>query len=273
MNRFLFFVFFIVGSYISAQSTSIIGTVISEFGDKLPYTLIINIRTEDRAISDKEGHFIIDAKPNDEIRFIRNNYERLDLKLADEDFTKPTVVKLKAYEHEIPELKLGFVPTGNLKKDILRLEKPSDQKVASLNKDLDLYLRSGKNILLPKNNAGNSFNPIANLNHGSLDLLGLAKGISKLVGKAVENPKTQANYHEKEVFYKKVRTVIDVEYFANAGIVDYDLDRLIAYTDTKYELSKLYRNNFDISKIEYYLKLALSDFKIKTAVKNKPIIN
>ena len=267
MSRLLLFTCSLLSVLFSAQSNTIIGTVVSEFGDKLPNTLVINMRSEDRVMSDKDGNFLIKAISSDELRFIRTNYERSTLSVKDGDFSRPTVIKLKALEYLIPELELGFVPTGNLKKDVLRLETVTDRKVASLNNNLNKYMKSNPNYTMPKNNAGNSFNSGADLSKGSLDIGGLANGLSQLLSSNSSSNKTTATYSERETFYRKVRAVIDVDYFANAGIVDYDLDRLIAFADVRYDLAKIYRNNFNKSKIEEYLKLAMTDFKINNSKK------
>ena len=45
------------------------------------------------------------------------------------------------------------------------------------------------------------------------------------------------------------------------GYRDYDLDRLIAYADKRYSLTKTYHQNFNINAIVGYLKMAAMDFK------------
>ena len=242
------------GLLVYSQQQVIIGSVISDDGAKLPGAVIINMRTEFKAYSDTDGHFLIPALPTDELRVLRMGYDRKSITVKEEDFLKPIKVSLTHQEQLIEELNLGFVPTGNLKKDLLRLETKQDRKIAALNKDINSYMRGKPNMVMPSNRS--SFAPQGI--QGGLNLGSIAGLLSKPRTSSTTNP----TFAESQKFYSTVMSVIDVDYFASLGIVDYDLERLVAFADGKYQLAKKYRNNFNKNAIMQSLKLAVNDFKI-----------
>ncbi len=52
------------------------GNVVSEYHTLLSNVMIVNIRTDKKVLTDSEGDFKIEANVNDELRFIKENYER-----------------------------------------------------------------------------------------------------------------------------------------------------------------------------------------------------
>ncbi len=238
-----------------SQQKVIIGTVVSEDGAELPGSVILNMRTEERTYSDSEGHFVIPALPTDEIRIVRQGFDRVTIFAKDENFTGPLKVSMVRQEQLIEEIVIGFVPTGNLKKDLLRLETAQDRKVASLNKEMTNYMKGSPTMVMPTNRPPSSFAP-QNIQGG----LNLGK-VAGMFNKAKSSSTTNPSFAETQQFYTKVLSVIDVDYFSNVGIVDYDLERLIAFADGKFHLAKKYRNNFNKAIIMESLKLAINDFK------------
>lgn len=109
----IIFLFFIKAF---SQSDYVMGNISNENGDKLPNASIVNLRTDQVVVSDFMGNFVIAAKASDELRIARQGYERKNLIVNTENFSKSMDVKLFTIPLEIEEVKLTFRPTGILKK-------------------------------------------------------------------------------------------------------------------------------------------------------------
>lgn len=243
-----------------SQSEYVMGNISNENGDKLPDASIINLRTDQVVISDFMGNFVIAAKTSDELRIARQGYERKNLTVNADSFSKSIDVKLFTIPQEIEEVKLTFRPTGILKKDVSRLNPPP--KVVALNSAMNLYMKTPLNGVAPKATTPSSFQQ-PNLSAGQMDMVKLASAIGGLIGKSTKSPKTTANYSEKQEFYKRVKAVVNLEYYTSYGLDEYDFDIFLAYADESRGLSKNYRNNFNKVAIESQLKLAFEEY-IKT---------
>ena len=92
---------------IFAQSDYILGNVANDSGDKLPLASIHNLRTDQIVTSDKMGNFAIAAKPTDELRIVRQGYERKVVSLTSESFSKSLDVQLVTIPIEIEVYRNG----------------------------------------------------------------------------------------------------------------------------------------------------------------------
>ncbi|RZJ36519.1 MAG: hypothetical protein EOO18_07375 [Chryseobacterium sp.] len=253
----LIFLFFIKTF---SQSDYVMGNISNENGDRLPNTSIVNLRTDQIVISDFMGNFVIAARSSDELRIAREGYERKNLSLSADDFSKSLNVRLLTVAQEIEEVKLTFRPTGILKKDVTRLNPPP--KVVALNMAMNLYMTKPLNEVAPKATTPSAFKQ-PNLSAGQMDMVKLAGAIGSLIGKASQTYKTTANYSEKQEFYKRVKAVVNLDEYKSYGLDEYDIDIFLAYADEQKDLSKNYRNNFNKVAIESQLKIAFAEY-IKT---------
>lgn len=253
----IIFLFFIKAF---SQSDYVMGNISNENGDKLPNASIVNLRTDQVVVSDFMGNFVIAAKASDELRIARQGYERKNLIVSTENFSKSMDVKLFTIPLEIEEVKLTFRPTGILKKDVARLNPPP--KVTALNMAINNYMRTPPNEVSPSAKVPSSFQQ-PNLLAGQMDMVKLAGAVGKLLGKATQSPKTTANYSEKQEFYKRVKAVVNLDYYTEYGLDEYDFDVFLAYADDQKDLSKNYRNNFNKVAIETQLKVVFAEY-IKT---------
>ena len=251
----LFILLFSIKAF--AQSDYVMGNISNENGDKLTNASIVNIRTDQVVISDFMGNFVIAAKASDELRVARQGYERKNITVSPESFSKSVEVKLLTIPQEIEEVKLTFRPTGILKKDVSRLNPPP--KVTALNMALNNYMRTPPNEVGPSAKVPSSFQQ-PNLLAGQMDMMKLAGAVGKLIGKTTQSPKTTANYSEKQAFYKRVKAVVNMTYFTDYGLDEYDFDIFLAYADESRGLSKNYRNNFNKAAIESQLKMAFEEY-------------
>jgi len=258
--KLLFLLITLFSIQVFSQSDYILGSVTNESGDKLPYASIYNLRTDQVVTADKTGNFSIAAKPSDELRISRQGSERKMITLTQDSFSKSLDVKLTTIPVEIEEVKIAFKPTGILKKDVTRLNPP--KKVVELNMAMNNYMTTPLNEVIPRASTPSAFKQ-PDFGAGQLDMMKLGKAIGGLLNKATSSPKTTANYSEKQEFYKRVKAVVDLGYYTDYGLDEYDFDIFLAYADEARGLSKNYRNNFNKVAIESQLKIAFAEY-IKT---------
>lgn len=119
----------------SAQSY-IFGKVVSEENMEMTDVTVINIRTDERVQTNRDGHFMISGRQGDELRFIKADYGRIVQKVA--DISAPMNITLVRIPIQIEEVEIKKGITGDLKIDSKNLNKP--KKVEKLLQDLGLYM-------------------------------------------------------------------------------------------------------------------------------------
>ncbi|MEF9479664.1 hypothetical protein OWR28_19755 [Chryseobacterium sp. 1B4] len=94
ISRAFFLVLFCITSGLWGQQ-KVSGKVIT--GDEMDLTpvLIVNISAGKSILSNMSGTFEIEAKENDEIRFVKEGYYRVDKKITKEDISSPFNIILK----------------------------------------------------------------------------------------------------------------------------------------------------------------------------------
>ncbi|WP_185290224.1 hypothetical protein [Chryseobacterium lactis] len=135
--KLFFFLSLIFSVYIHAQSY-IFGKITSEDGTEIQDVNVINIRTDEMVISNRDGHFMVSGKAGDELRFVKPGYERLTKKVSQENIQSPMNISLTRSTIQIPEVEVKKGLTGNLKIDTKNYNKP--QKVIKLTKEIDRYI-------------------------------------------------------------------------------------------------------------------------------------
>jgi len=116
MARFLCFVLIFISVFSSAQQT-VSGKVHNEDGIPLSNVLVFNVRTEERKWTNTFGEFSISAQQEDELRFIRKGYERINRRVKISDFSDVMQTILKISYQDIEEVEVKRKPTGNIGKD------------------------------------------------------------------------------------------------------------------------------------------------------------
>ncbi|AYO58527.1 hypothetical protein CO230_10625 [Chryseobacterium sp. 6424] len=251
---------FILISATGFSQKYIFGKTITEEGVEIANTVVINMRTDQKVLTDKDGHFMIAAEVSDELRFVKTGFERSHKKIIPENFTAPLNILLDKSPYLIEEIELAFSPSGNLKKDVKLLDPP--KKVVALNNDMNAYMYKPFAKAQPKLSMPSAFAP-PNYSAGQVNLLGLASAVNKLFNKATEPPLTTPNYTETQVFYRRIKTEIDLSFYTSRGFKEEDIDRFLIYADRNYSLAKKYRKSFDVASISSALKMADHEY-IKT---------
>ncbi len=135
--KLFFFLSFILFIHTHAQSY-IFGKIISESGTEMQDVNVVNIRTDEIVVSNRDGHFMISGRQGDELRFIKTGYERLTKIVSQENTESPMNIRLVRQTIQIPEVEIKQGLTGNLKIDSKLYNKP--QKVEKLLKEMDRYI-------------------------------------------------------------------------------------------------------------------------------------
>lgn len=255
--KLLLLLFLFSATFILAQKQYILGNVKNEVQDNIPQTYIYNSRTEELTQTDKFGNFIIAAIATDELRIVKSGFDRETVKILSENFTKPLQLILSKTPFEIEEVTIAFRPTGDLKKDLAFFK--TSAKTEKLNSELSIYAMGPMTEVLPQNKIPNSFAP-TNYGEGQMNIFGLASALKGLLGKATTKPDSTPNYAEVQDFYRRVKDVVDLDYYKSYGMSEYDFDIFLANTDRANSLAKKYHKNFNRVVIESELKLALVDY-------------
>lgn len=258
LMKYLFFLLLSLSAY--AQNI-ISGNTVSEQGYILQNVLIININNNTQVISDNQGFFKIKANENDELRFIKEKYDRAIRKVNNQDLFSLISVTLVQSATEIETVDLGFNTTGDLKKDIsLR----SSNKKKFLNEEIKNYIKTHpeekKDTRITKPTFG-----VPDMNQGQVSILsvgnGASGGILGLVTKQIfKKDKRKPNYSEIQNFHRKVKHSFYGDYFIQQGLDEFEFDSYLVYLDTKYKFSEKHFNNFNTFEIEKKLKNLLQDY-------------
>ena len=109
--------------------------------------LVVNINSQEKTYSNSQGQFIINADLGDELRFVKEGYERKVLKITNTDEVFINLIKLIT---EIEEVEVKKKLSGNLDEDS-KLFNENKKKVA-LNNDMKVYFktRSSGELMKPK---------------------------------------------------------------------------------------------------------------------------
>lgn len=248
------------GWYYSQQ---VIGKVTNDAGKDMPGVAVVNIRTGNTAWTDKFGQFFIDAVVADELRFVRKGYERQNIKLSQNSFSRSLDVVLQLQTEQIEEVTIAFRPSGDLKKDIQQLRQP--ERVVALNRAANNWMRQVPNELPAANSIPSAFAQ-RNLSAGQLPIASIGSGAAGLIGmlaKAIFKPATKPGtptFVETEKFYRQVKHSVDMAYFQKYGMDEYAFEKYLIYADKTFNLTKRYARNYNAAEIESILKSGLQEY-------------
>ncbi|MDQ0784391.1 hypothetical protein [Chryseobacterium sp. W4I1] len=220
--------------------------------------LVINISTHKSTLSDASGQFIIEASENDELRFVKEGYYRIDKKIEKEDFGSSLMISLEKAEIEIPEVRIAYRPTGNLERDNRHLNE--SRKIVSLRSELDEYMKSPLIEALPDNTVSKTFTG-HDYHVGQVSLLGVLDAAVGLFKKATELKITKANYLETQDFIKRIKEEVDLQFLKKFGMDEEQIDKFLIYANDNRTMAKKYRKNFKMDVVEFELKVAFAEYK------------
>ena len=239
MKKTLLLFLFILANSFYAQEY-IFGKITSEQNIELSGVLILNTRTDEKAYSDSDGNFMISAKNNDALRFVKQKYDRITYSVKPEDFKNSIKITLIKSVVEIEEVEIKSKLTGNLREDARRVE--SVRKV-KLNKEIAKYIaeKSDPEILKPR--GGEFVQPVG-------------QGFS--VGK-VSNQADQIDLAEDFL------EILGEDYFTDLGLKKSEISGFIFHVMNGLDLKNAYKYGYlkgsDIAQFRKQAEIKINDFR------------
>lgn len=248
--------FFLLFSTVTFAQEYIFGKVVSESNTEMNEVMVLNVRTDEKTLTNKDGHFMIAAKNFDELRFVKAGFDRITVKISPQNYSEPLNISLLKSPFLIEEVEIGFHASGNLKKDVKNLE-PSKKTIA-LNNTIKMYMMKPPTEVAPTLKTPSAFAQ-PDFNAGQANIFGLVSAITDLVSK----PLTKANYAETQEFFREIKSTIDLSFYYKQGWDEFEIDRFLIYADDNFSLAKKYRKNFNVSAISSDMRMAYNNY-VKT---------
>lgn len=203
---------------------------------------VINIRTNEIVVSNKDGHFMISGRVGDELRFVKVGYERMVKKVSPENTQSPLNVSLISEIINIPEVTVKQGITGNLKVDSKNLDRP--KKVEKLVKELKRYIAQKSDPKLMAHKPGEFVQP-------------------RGPGFSIGSVKDQWDDID---FMEYLRESLGDEYFINLQIEKPQIDHFIRYIfatgfDRKKILKYGFCSNEDMNRFQRYVLVKITSYR------------
>lgn len=234
----LLFLFLLVHSFYAQEY--IFGKITSELNLELSGVLIFNTRTDEKAYSDSDGNFMISAKNNDALRFVKQKFDRITYSVKPEDFKNSIKITLIKSVVEIEEVEIKTKLTGSLREDARRVE--SVRKV-KLNKEISKYIAEKSDPLILKPKAGEFVQPVG-------------QGFS--VGK-VSNQADQIDLAEDFL------EILGEDYFTDLGLKKSEISGFIFHVMNGLDLKNAYKYGYlkgsDIAQFRKQAEIKINDFR------------
>ena len=234
----LLFLFLLAHSFYAQEY--IFGKITSEQNIELSGVLILNTRTDEKAYSDSDGNFMISAKNNDALRFVKQKYDRIKHSVKPDDFKNSIKITLIKSVVVIEEVEIKTKLTGNLREDARRVE--SVRKV-KLNKEIAKYIAEKSDPEIIKPRGGEFVQPVG-------------QGFS--VGK-VSNQADQIDLAEEFL------EILGEDYFTDLGLKKSEISSFIFHVMSSLDLKNAYKYGYlkgnDIAQFRKQAETKINDFR------------
>ena len=239
MKKTLLLFLFILTNSFHAQEY-IFGKISSEQNIELSGVLILNTRTDEKAYSDSDGNFMISAKNNDALRFVKQKFDRITYSVKSEDFKNSIKISLIKSVVEIEEVEIKTKLTGNLREDARRVE---SVKKVKLNKEISKYIAEKSDPEIIKPRGGEFVQPVG-------------QGFS--VGK-VSNQADQIDLAEEFL------EILGDDYFTDLGLKKSEISGFIFHVMNGLDLKNAYKYGYlkgsDIAQFRKQAETKINDFR------------
>ena len=239
MKKTLLLFLFILANSFYAQEY-IFGKITSEQNLELSGVLILNTRTDEKAYSDSDGNFMISAKNNDALRFVKQKYDRITYSVKPEDFKNSIKITLIKSVVEIEEVEIKSKLTGNLREDARRVE---SVKKVKLNQEIAKYIAEKSDPLILKPKAGEFVQPV-----------GQGFSVGKVCSKAYR-------IDLAEDFLE----ILGEDYFTDLGLKKSEISGFIFHVMNGLDLKNAYKYGYlkgsDIAQFRKQAETKINDFR------------
>ena len=239
MKKTLLLFLFILANSFYAQEY-IFGKITSEQNIELSGVLILNTRTDEKTYSDSDGNFMISAKNNDALRFVKQKYDRITYSVKPEDFKNSIKITLIKSVVVIEEVEIKTKLTGNLREDARRVE---SVKKVKLNKEIAKYIAEKSDPEIIKPRGGEFVQP-------------------KIEGFSTGKPSNQADKVDLALEFLEI---LGEDYFLSLGLDKIQIFSFINYVmsdlDLKNALKYGYLKSSDITNFRKLAEVKINNFK------------
>lgn len=177
-------------------------------GESLNAVTIVNMSTDKKAYSDSQGIFSIEANPNDELRFVKEDFRRVSRRVLTDGINPQLLITLFQIPKDVGEVKIVKKLSGDLEQDsriVTKVDKGEQVKQAVGLPEPVGKMRENpaevKSVLLP-------------MLLGSLNV----QGVYDLISGKARKQKRQYRYDDLQEHIAWVRGRVEDDYFVKAGI-------------------------------------------------------
>ncbi|HCN51948.1 MAG TPA: hypothetical protein DIT10_23190 [Chryseobacterium sp.] len=205
-KSFLFFAFLCSTLLLSQQTVT--GKIVDDNGDNLSAVIVVNMATDKKVYSNAEGMFSIEANPNDELRFVKQDFNRTSRKVLTNGINSQLFITLHQIPRDVGEVKIVKKLSGDLEVDsriVAKVDKGEQVRDAvGLPQPIGKMREKPaevKSVLLPI--------LLGNLN---------VQGVYDLISGKARRQKRQYKYDDLQEHILWVRNRVEDDYFTKAGI-------------------------------------------------------
>ncbi len=205
-KSFLFFAFLCSTLLLSQQTVT--GKIVDDNGDNLSAVIVVNMTTDKKVYSNAEGMFSIEANPNDELRFVKQDFNRTSRKVLTNGINSQLFITLHQIPRDVGEVKIVKKLSGDLEVDsriVAKVDKGEQVRDAvGLPQPIGKMREKPaevKSVLLPI--------LLGNLN---------VQGVYDLISGKARRQKRQYKYDDLQEHILWVRNRVEDDYFTKAGI-------------------------------------------------------
>lgn len=205
-KSFLFFAFLCSTVLLSQQTVT--GKIVDDNGDNLSAVIVVNMTTDKKVYSNAEGMFSIEANPNDELRFVKQDFNRTSRRVLTNGINSQLFITLHQIPRDVGEVKIVKKLSGDLEVDsriVAKVDKGEQVRDAvGLPQPIGKMREKPaevKSVLLPI--------LLGNLN---------VQGVYDLISGKARRQKRQYRYDDLQEHILWVRNRVEDDYFTKAGI-------------------------------------------------------
>ncbi|SHM35718.1 hypothetical protein SAMN05444407_113111 [Chryseobacterium contaminans] len=201
------FLILLCSNFLFSQQT-VTGRIMDDNGESLKAVTIVNMSTDKKAYSDSQGIFSIEANPNDELRFVKEDFRRVSRRVLTDGINPQLLITLFQIPKDVGEVKIVKKLSGDLEQDsriVTKVDKGEQVKQAVGLPEPVGKMREKpaevKSVLLPM--------LLGNLN---------VQGVYDLISGKARKQKRQYRYDDLQEHIAWVRGRVEDDYFVKAGI-------------------------------------------------------
>jgi hypothetical protein len=187
---------------------TVTGKIVDDNGDNLSAVIVVNMTTDKKVYSNAEGMFSIEANPNDELRFVKQDFNRTSRRVLTNGINSQLFITLHQIPRDVGEVKIVKKLSGDLEVDsriVAKVDKGEQVRDAvGLPQPIGKMREKPaevKSVLLPI--------LLGNLN---------VQGVYDLISGKARRQKRQYKYDDLQEHILWVRNRVEDDYFTKAGI-------------------------------------------------------